>query len=126
MLVRVHPVITSHKAAAREIEELADPTVDLCFFQVLLEHPGCVLASLVFVPQVYSPLAWLHSAAKEVPDHTRSIQTRPLDQVHEFFDLPGVLLSVHPANYLLRYIADIVESCVVQLLPDVKPLTTTE
>jgi len=56
----MHPVITTHKVVVREIEELADPTVDLGLLQVFPEHPGCVLASLVFIPRMHPPLAWLH------------------------------------------------------------------
>ena len=93
--------------------------ISLGFF---LEHPGRVLAPLVFVTRVYSPLAWLHLVAEEVPDHARSIQTQPLDLVHQLFDLPSVFWSVCPADPILWYITNIAESCAVRLLLDVKPL----
>ena len=90
-LVRVHLVVAAHKVAVCEIEELADSTVNLRLIQLILVHPGRGLASLVHISRVDPPLAWLHLPAKKIADYARSIQTRPLDQVHQFLDLPGVL-----------------------------------
>jgi hypothetical protein len=69
-LVRMHLIITPDKTAISEIEELTDPAMDFCLLQVFLLHPSRVLAPLVFVPKVYSPLAWLHSAVETRPDAT--------------------------------------------------------
>jgi hypothetical protein len=101
IIVRVHPIVTPDKVAINEIEELADPAMDFCLLQVFLLYPSRVLASLVFVPRMHSPLARLHYAAEEVPNHARPIQTRPLDLVHQLFDLSSTFWSVCAAHPFL-------------------------
>ena len=87
----MHPVVASHEAAVGQVEQLVDVVLDLRLLQVISVFPGRVLASLVLVCQVHSPLAWHDSSAEEVADHTGPVQARPVDQIHQLLHLTSIL-----------------------------------
>ena len=72
-LIRVHTIVASHEVAVRQVEQLVESSLDLGLLYVVPVHPGQVLASLVLVHQVHSPLARHDTSAEEVADHTRPI-----------------------------------------------------
>ena len=74
-LVCVHTVIPTHEIVVRQVEQLFDPVLDFWLLQVVFVHPGQVLASLILIRLMDSPLARQNSSAKEVANHARPIQT---------------------------------------------------
>jgi hypothetical protein len=69
---------------------------------------------------VHPPLARHDSSAKEIANHTRPVQARPVDQAHELLHLASVFWSVCLANPLLRNIVDVAECGAAWFLPDVE------
>ena len=71
----VHPVVASNEAVVSQVEQFIAPPLDLWLLQLVPVHAGRVLAALVFICQVYPPLAGHVSSAQEVPDHSWPVQS---------------------------------------------------
>jgi len=67
------------------------------------------------------PLARQNSSVEKVADYARTIQPRPLDQVHQFFHLIGVLWLFYPAGPLLWNVANVAERGTPWLFPNIEP-----
>ena len=74
-LVCVHTVIPTHEIVVRQVEQLVDPALNFWLLQVVSMHPCRVLASLILIHRMDSPLARQNSWAEEVANHARLIQT---------------------------------------------------
>jgi hypothetical protein len=71
----MHTVIASHEIVVHQVEQLVHPALDFWLLQVVSLHPCRVLASLILIHRMDSPLARQNSSAEEVADHAMPIQT---------------------------------------------------
>ena len=86
----MHMIIARSKTVVRQVEELVDSVMDFCLLNPLL-HLGGICITLVLILGVHPSLAWLYPSIDKAPDHRWSVQAGPLNQVHQLFNLPGVL-----------------------------------
>ena len=84
-------------------------------------HPGQVWTSCVLIRRMHPPLARHDSTTEDVPDHSWSVQSRPVDQGHQFQHLTNVLRPICPVDPLLWDLADVTECGATRFLLDIEP-----